>query len=331
MASFSSKSMAVFSLLVVMFCLCFVSSFADLPKLEHPIKEDGSLNVLVVGDWGRKGTHNQTKVAFQMGKIGDELDINFVISTGDNFYDNGLTGVIDPAFDESFADIYTFNSLQTPWYAVLGNHDYRGDVIAQLSPELHKIDKRWICMRSYILDAETSQFFFVDTTPFQLKYWFEPEDDTYDWRGVAPRDKYIANLLKDLGSALAESTAKWKIVIGHHTIRSAGTHGDTQELKELLLPVLKANDVDLYINGHDHCLQHISSLDSPIQFLTSGGGSKAWKGEFDTNIDGMRFYYDGQGFMSLQLTNTEAKVVFYDIYGKVLHQWGTSKHHYAIV
>jgi hypothetical protein len=39
-------------------------------------------------------------------------------------------------------------------------------------------------------------FFFVDTTPFQLKYWTHPKDDHYDWRGVAPREKYINNLLK---------------------------------------------------------------------------------------------------------------------------------------
>ena len=52
----------------------------------------------------------------QMGIIGDKLDIDFVISTGDNFYDDGLTGVDDPAFDESFSNIYTAPSLQRQWY-----------------------------------------------------------------------------------------------------------------------------------------------------------------------------------------------------------------------
>lgn len=97
--------------------------------------------------------------------------------------------------------------------------------------------------------------------------------------------------------ALKQSNAKWKIVVGHHTIRSAGHHGDTEELVNQLLPILEvikmhshitftkreipkknsyiyyalhsdinfmiefqANDVDLFMNGHDHCLQHISSL-----------------------------------------------------------------------
>jgi tartrate-resistant acid phosphatase type 5 len=51
-----------------------------------------------------------------MGKVGKDLDIDFVISTGDNFYKNGLTGVDDNGFEESFTDIYTAESLQKPWY-----------------------------------------------------------------------------------------------------------------------------------------------------------------------------------------------------------------------
>ena len=44
---------------------------------------------------------------------------------------------------------------------------------------------------------------------------------------------------QDLEEALRASAATWKIVVGHHAIRSASSHGDTSELVELLLPVLK--------------------------------------------------------------------------------------------
>ena len=33
-----------------------VLAAATLPRLEHPAKNDGSLSLLVVGDWGRKGS-----------------------------------------------------------------------------------------------------------------------------------------------------------------------------------------------------------------------------------------------------------------------------------
>jgi len=46
-----------------------------------------------------------------MGRVGEKLDINFVVSTGVNLYDIGLTGVDDDAFEQSFMDIYRPNSL----------------------------------------------------------------------------------------------------------------------------------------------------------------------------------------------------------------------------
>ncbi|KAK7368519.1 hypothetical protein VNO80_10545 [Phaseolus coccineus] len=306
--------------------LCLVVSSALLQRFEEAAKADGSLSFLVIGDWGRKGAYNQSEVAFQMGVVGEQLKIDFVISTGDNFYDSGLTGIDDPGFDESFTKIYTSSSLQKQWYSVLGNHDYRGDVEAQLSPVLTNHDGRWLCLRSFIVNAEVAEFFFVDTTPFVDKYFTEPGDHVYDWRGIRPRKTYVSNLLKEVDLALQESNAKWKIVVGHHTIRSAGLHGDTDELVKQLLPILQANNIDLFINGHDHCLQHISSIDSAIQFFTSGGGSKAWKGVVNwRNPEEMKFYYDGQGFMSVQVTETDIDIVFYDVFGHVLHKWNTSK------
>lgn len=52
------------------------------------------------------------------------------------------TYICDGIGDEVFA-----------WFVVLGNHDYRGDVVAQLSSVFQKIDNRWLCMRSFIVDT----------------------------------------------------------------------------------------------------------------------------------------------------------------------------------
>jgi len=323
MASLYNKTMVLCLWLAINFLATFSSEF---PRFEHPIRGDQRLKFLVVGDWGRNGAFNQSEVAFQMGRIGEELDIDFVVSTGDNFYDNGLKEEHDPAFLDSFTNIYTAKSLQKQWYIVLGNHDYRGDVLAQLSPALRKVDNRWLCLRSFVLDAEIAELFFVDTSPFVKDYFTIPNEHTYDWRGVTPVKTYTENVLKELESALRESTAKWKIVVGHHAIRSVGHHGDTEELVERLLPILRANNVDLYVNGHDHCLEQISDNQSPIQYLTSGAGSKAWRGDLKgQNRKGLEFFYDGQGFMSVQMTPSDVEIVFYDVFGKVLHKWTMSK------
>lgn len=51
-----------------------------------------------------------------MGRVGEELDIDFVVSTGDNFYDNGLSGIHDTTFEKSFSKVYSAPSLQKQWY-----------------------------------------------------------------------------------------------------------------------------------------------------------------------------------------------------------------------
>ncbi|XP_069153028.1 purple acid phosphatase 8-like isoform X1 [Solanum lycopersicum] len=308
------------------FGYCFLISCAEFPYFNQSLKDDGSLSFLVIGDWGRKGLYNQSELAIQMGEIGEKLKIDFVISSGDNFYEDGLNGVNDPTFQHSFTNIYKAPSLQKTWYNVLGNHDYRGDVEAQLSPILREKDKKWFCLRFYVLHAEIVDFFFIDTTPFVNDYFTNPKEHTYDWRGVLPKDKYLNDQLKDLDLALSKSTAKWKIVIGHHTIKSAGHHGIIMELAQQLVPILEKHDVDFYINGHDHCLQRIGSIDSKLEFLTSGGGSKAWRGDVKGwNQEELKFYYDGQGFMSIELNKKEVEFVYYDVFGNVLHKFSVSK------
>ena len=90
--------------------------------------------------------------------------LDFVVSVGDNFYEGGLNAADDPEFAQSFTDVYTHETLQVPWHAILGNHDYgdcgydesTGDEVAcplhadvnrspqfQLDPALRARDWRW--------------------------------------------------------------------------------------------------------------------------------------------------------------------------------------------
>jgi tartrate-resistant acid phosphatase type 5 len=61
-----AKGGAAMGLALLAALLC--AAAAALPRLEHPAKTDGSLSLLVVGDWGRKGMYNQSRVAEQVKK-----------------------------------------------------------------------------------------------------------------------------------------------------------------------------------------------------------------------------------------------------------------------
>lgn len=53
----------------------------------------------------------------------------------------------------------------------------------------------YILLLSHSEISDIVQFFFVDTNPFVKSYW-EDTQNNYDWREVAPREKYLTNLLQ---------------------------------------------------------------------------------------------------------------------------------------
>lgn len=75
-----------------------------------------------------------------------------------------------------------------------------------------------------------------------------------------------------LDDELNRSTARWKIVYGHHPIYSHGVHGDTPYLVRDLLPILR-HRADIYFAGHDHDLQHLQPEDGVHFFISGGGGA----------------------------------------------------------
>ena len=127
---------------------------------------------MVFGDWGRNGEDNQKVVAREMGIVAKKFKPEFIVSTGDNIYPNGVRSTRDYNWIASFENIYTAQSLQTDWFVVLGNHDYRGDPQAEI--DYSAVDRRWnmparyYSKTFYIGDDSTKGVLlvFIDTTPF---------------------------------------------------------------------------------------------------------------------------------------------------------------------
>jgi hypothetical protein len=53
-------------------------------------KTQKPLKFIVFGDWGRNGEDRQKEVALEMGKTAKKFKPEFIVSTGDNFYPNGV-------------------------------------------------------------------------------------------------------------------------------------------------------------------------------------------------------------------------------------------------
>jgi acid phosphatase len=273
-----------------------------------------ALPFILVGDWGRQGHDEQRKVAVQMGKTAAAIESRFTVSIGDNFYENGVTSVDDPQWQSSFEQIYTAKSLFTPWKVILGNHDYRGNVQAQLDYVKHST--RWQMPARYYLETQTlpdgskADFFYVDTSPFIKKYLGSKVDITGQ-----DTDAQLAWL----DAALGKSTAPWKIVIGHHPIYTAldnsdGYDHDQPDLIARLNPLLQKHNILLYVCGHDHCLQAVKV--QGITYVVTGAGSQTYNP--NPPIRG-GFASGSHGFMTIKLRADRLDYALVDMFGQTLY------------
>jgi tartrate-resistant acid phosphatase type 5 len=259
-------------------------------------KKENALRFLVVGDWGRNGEYHQKDVADQMGIEAKNTSAAFVISTGDNFYPDGVISVSDPQWNKSFEDIYSSYSLNIPWYSCFGNHDYRGSIQAQL--DYSKISRRWRTTERFYsfertIPNSTSKVLFVviDTNPFDRTLNRNSHSDLGKQDTLAQ-----INWLK---TTLQNSTADWKIVIGHHPLFTTGVRkGQLQDVRQSLQPIFEEHKVHAYFAGHEHDLQHQKPTGYTHYFVSGAGSEKrpVTKEEPQT-----KFAASDHGFMSVIL------------------------------
>ncbi len=295
-----------------------------------------ALTFLAVGDWGRHGHDHQRDVARRMGETAARRAARFVISVGDNFYQNGVSSVHDPAWRTSFEDVYTARSLHIPWHVALGNHDYRGNVLAQL--EYSRTSARWRLPSRWYSVSERSpggthiEVFFLDTSPMIQAYYADGARVVK----VADQKSNVPVQLKWLDAALGASKADWKVVVGHHPIymgRATGplsrfaSHrrmreaGGMPEMIALVDPILQRHRVPLYLNGHIHELQHEHR--GATHYVCTGAGSKT--ADF-CDEGGSDFCSRHSGFVSCTADRSSLRVGYRDFRGVELHVVDIARH-----
>jgi acid phosphatase len=270
---------------------------------------------VALGDWGRNGDRHQAAVAQAMAQAAAEVRSRFVVSVGDNFYPAGVQSADDPQWRTSFEEVYAAPSLQTPWYAALGNHDYRGRPGAQLA--YARRDNRWrMPDRNYLISATESgvpnlDIFVLDTTPMVGDY----DEALVRLARGRIRVPKPGRPLAWLTRALQRSQADWKIVVGHHPIYSGGRHGGSSELAGRLEPLFEAHRVQAYLCGHDHALQHIQV--GGVAHICTGAGASAGPVE---DVAGTRFRGSQPGFAVLSLDDKALRLEFRDANGRSLYK-----------
>ena len=280
-----------------------------------------TLTFIAFGDWGRNGEYKQKEVADQLGIVAKQISASFIVSTGDNFYPSGVRSTQDHNWIASFEDIYTAHSLQTDWYVVLGNHDYKGNPQAEI--DYTKIDRRWnmpdryFSKKIFLNNDSTKQvlLIFLDTSPFLSQYYSSADHaENIKTQDTAAQRKWLEAQLSDNSPNI-----KWKLVFGHHPVYTGGKRIDapeTKELNHLLEPIFDKFKVDAYICGHEHSLQYMQPSNRKTKYFISGAGSETTPAILYP--DGGKFALSENGFMTFSVTPETILVQIITYKGKVL-------------
>ena len=262
---------------------------------------------LVVGDWGRRGNATQRAVAAQMARRARSLNSNFVVTVGDNFYTSGVRSLESAHWRQSFLDVYDMDALPI-WYPALGNHDYLGDPDIQVA--YAELSAHWRMPSRYYRKTViagpdcTIDLFILDTYPIA-----DPEGHRRPAAEVRAQWNWFDR-------EAATSRADWKIVFGHHPLRTSGWQArEYPYLRRWLAPRLELYNVQAYVAGHDHHLEHIQARG--VAHIITGGGAE---GEplAAKKVRGHRQGWATPGFTSFQVAGDVMTVTFIDAKGRDL-------------
>jgi predicted phosphodiesterase len=305
----------------------------DAPPVYDAAPQTPEVRFVALGDTG-EGNEAQRAVAIAIRDLCAQEGCDFVVLLGDNIYDAGVDGIDDEQWQTKFEIPYA--DIDLPFYAVLGNHDYGGDILgisvggvgnewekAASEVEYTLVSDKWeMPATHYTLVRENLGIIALDTNS---ALW-----DNTEWgdqRAWFP-------------TALAEvEGATWKIAVGHHPYLSNGTHGnagdyDAPEIAGIPIPnpipiqngdEMKAfyeevvcGHVDMLLVGHDHSRQW---LDEPealcgAELIVSGAGAKVTEIMDRGNT---AFFEDAsvEGFLYVEIIGNTLRGQFYDSAGNL--------------
>ncbi|PKL78219.1 MAG: hypothetical protein CVV27_03680 [Candidatus Melainabacteria bacterium HGW-Melainabacteria-1] len=251
------------------------------PEADKPVR------FVAFGDFGT-GASVQYQVAAAIKQKCEADGCDFAVTLGDNIYNDGVKSVTDPQFQSKFEK--PFAQLPFRFYMSLGNHDYRGNVQAQV--DYTQQSKKWtLPARYYVFDEGPVTFFALDTN--------------------LPEQKQIEFMQRNL----AKAQTPWKIAFGHHPRFTNSAYKNTQSpaLKKLL--DLFCGQAQLYLAGHEHDKQHLKA-NCGIEHLivgTGGGQRRVGTGPntlYAGNSFGFAWIEASQQTLRFELLDTKGKVEY---------------------
>ena len=214
-------------------------------------------------------------------------DLAFLL--GDNFIQDGVNGVQDPQFQSKFEQIYPHS---IPFYAVLGNHDLKGDWQAQI--RYTNQSDRWMMPDvNYQLNAGPVFIQAINSTCTIRSIW----------------------------TLFKKSQKPWRILCCHKPFITNGRHPGMLGLEKLLV---RKSGIQLVFSGHNAGLEHLRHRQ--IDQIVSGGGGTELPDFVDQKSPFSLFHAHTLGYAWTRFTPSSATAVFYNQNGKELYRFEKTHH-----
>lgn len=227
-----------------------------------------------------------------------------------------MASLQDPLWLTNFEWIYSHPDLMLDWFAVCGNHEYRGNTQAFMN--YGQVSRRWMMRSKYYTKVfnhknTTIRVVMLDTTPLIDSY----RQNTDVYPDAAKEDAQAQ--LAWLDATLKNAHEDWVVVLGHHPIYAYTTKKESEriDMQRRLLPVLhKYNNVAVYACGHIHNFQHIQKKGDPINYVVNSSSSLARPVK---PIDGTVFCSPAEGFTVITADKKQLRLSMIDKEGNIIH------------
>ena len=174
-------------------------------------------------------------------------DVAFLLSAGDQ-----VDVADDPSLFQTFVEPSILRSL--PLVVNQGNHEADSPFFDSYFPMPNQ-------------DEETGDYFFTYQDALMVSL---NSNNTH----YASHQAFLTHALEAYRNAKDEEP-RWFIVTQHHSIYSAGPHGDGESMVSMrtaLAPVFSQLDVDLVLMGHDHTYTRTFLMENDKPVYLSGSG-----------------------------------------------------------
>ncbi len=257
----------------------------------------------LLGDTG-SGNEFQYRVAQAMNQqCLQDKKIDGVFLLGDNFYQEGVASQNDPQWQTKYLQPYLAECLnQSPFYAILGNHDYKGNIQAQV--DMHG-KNNWVMPHRFYSVTFQNLVRFVMMDSNMPDFCLQKNNCTLDF----------------LDDQLQQTFSGKTIVLAHHPLYSSSKkHGHANFLYRKALEKMLCHRAQYYISGHAHLIEHYDPKICGLQlFISGGGGGDLY--DFDQVEKYSKFVKKEHGFLRLEVRKEKIIFTFINHQGEILYTY----------